>query len=71
MKIILTEADITFHNDLLLLLMKHRNLLNNFKVDFLNYGEVDISAEFTISYERYKQIEEDVVMNNLKIGGSD
>ena len=50
MKIILTEADITFHNDLLLLLMKHENSLNNLKVDFLNYGGVDISAEFTISY---------------------
>ncbi len=50
MKIILTEADITFHNDLLLLLMKHSNSLNHLKVDFLNCGEVDISAEFTISY---------------------
>lgn len=71
MKIILTEVDKTFHNDLLLLLMKHSNSLNHLKVDFLNYGEMDISVEFTISCERHKQIEEDWVMNNLKIGGSD
>ena len=66
-----TEESERFYFDLASHILKNKELMKRLTVDYF-VGGVELTVTFTVAgFEKFIEIEKDVIISNLKIGGSE